>query len=328
VFAAVRFLPLAFILASAALGSPQNPPRNDPADRVRLQPRLVPGQTLRYRVSFETSGNTSQTGLIRGTQGPARMNLLWNATVRLDISAADSATGSVRLRSTYEQSAAVVRTSAFDPRVEEIERRYAQLAGQSVEFILGPDGRVSSVRGLENVVTDEQLRLGVQQWITQLTSAVPAAGVFPGQKWTSVQPADLPLAGLSWRTDSTYLRNEPCSMQVVESAPHAAPQGCAVLLARLALVTTSAVRDPTPDSYRLNGLRTGGRWTGTGESLIYVSLRSGWVVSATQESSEEMDVTIVSESVSNPGSLRYHGLVHTRSQILLVESSRTEPSAR
>jgi hypothetical protein len=234
--------------------------------------------------------------------------------------------GPVRLRITYENSAATVRSDRPEPRFEEIQQQYAQLAGRSLEFTLTTDGRASDIRGLEGFLTDETARAAVQQWIVQLstTAATPPGGVIPGQKWSSTQPAELPLAGLSWRTDSTYLRNEPCRLAnssdaVARAAAASDRQDCAVVQSRLALVTTRAVRDPTPDDYRRNGLSTSGRWTASGQSLMYVSLDTGWVVSGTQESSEEMDITIIAGSANPAGSVRHSGTVTNRSQVFLLK---------
>jgi len=67
--------------------------------------------------------------------------------------------------------------------------------------------------------------------------------------------------------------------------------------------------------YGRNGLRTSGRWAGSGESLMYVALPTGRVVSTIQESTEEMDVTVT----GGPGSsVRYAGAVRTRSQVFLL----------
>ena len=92
-----------------------------------------------------------------------------------------------------------------------------------------------------------------------------------------------------------------------------------MILSRLALITTSPVRDSTPDEYRRNNLRTGGRWSGTGQNLAYVSLDTGWIVSSTQESTQEMDITItdakdVSNGVAAPRRHRHHALANLAAQ--------------
>jgi hypothetical protein len=133
----------------------------------------------------------------------------------------------------------------------------------------------------------------------------------------------LPLAGLVWRTGSTYLRNEPCRLPDPNGAapsggagaPAQAAEMCAVILARLDLAAPHALKDQTPEEYRRGDLHSAGKWTGDGDSLTYVSLQTGWVVSVTQNASEQMDVTIEHKT---GGALRYAGSVTTRSQLALL----------
>jgi hypothetical protein len=290
---------------------------------------------MRYRTTVESESSTRQSGAVKDPQGPAALDVTWDAAIRLEVSSAASSPAApgapIRLRITYESSQATLRSDAPEPRAGDIQRQYAQLAGRSLEFTLAPGGQVSEMRGLEGFLSDERSRAAVQQWIAQLSaaSAVPAGGIRPGQRWNTTQPAELPLAGLSWRTDFTYLRNEPCRLASPgpPAGAGAANQSrseradCAVILSRLALITTRPVRDPTPDDYRRNNLRTGGRWSGTGQNLMYVSLDTGWVVSSTQESTQEMDITITDASPNPAGAVRHAGTVTTRSQISLLNDA-------
>ncbi|MGC1187811.1 MAG: hypothetical protein WA871_10510, partial [Candidatus Acidiferrales bacterium] len=63
------------------------------------------------------------------------------------------------------------------------------------------------------------------------------------------------------------------------------------------------------------GIHTSGTWTGSSESLIHVSLRTGWVVSILQNGDEKMDVTVVSDHLD---SMRYAGTVHSHVDLLLL----------
>ena len=107
------------------------------------------------------------------------------------------------------------------------------------------------------------------------------------------------------------MRNEPCR----PSNPSDGEQ-CAVILTQLQMSQPRPVRDPTPEDYRARGLRTSGTWSGSGESLTYISLRTGWVVSSTQSGSEEMDVTVA--SAEGETSVRYAGRVRSQSQLSLL----------
>ena len=60
--------------------------------RVSLSPRFVPGQTFRYEMEFETTTDTSRSGLASDPQGPSSLVVDWNATVRIEVLPADAGT--------------------------------------------------------------------------------------------------------------------------------------------------------------------------------------------------------------------------------------------
>ena len=147
-----------------------------------------------------------------------------------------------------------------------------------------------------------------------------------GQTWSSEEPANtLPIAGLIWHTGSQYLRNESCHPPNPDvptakgaadsNANSQASTDCAVILANLNLVRSKAVRDQTPPDLRKNGVTSAGKWNGSAQSLLYVSLASGMVVSVTQTGTEQMDVTLTSDRNT---SMHYSGTISSRSQVALV----------
>jgi hypothetical protein len=313
---------------------------------------------MRYRIELQTTSQTTHTGAVVDPQGPSQLVVTWDATVRLEvIDASDAgaptsgsapvrasgataaaprpaaATGepnALRIRTTYEKSAATIQSDTPDPAAEGIEQQYSQLEGRSIEFTLGKDGHISDIHGLEGVVSDDKARSAAEQWMTQLSgsASAPAAGIIPGQNWSSQEAASaIPLAGLIWRTDSTYLRNEACQA-ANPSGNASAPGGerCALILSHLALVPGRSSRDTTPEDFRRNGLHTDGHWTGTGESLSYISLKSGWVVSVTQTGAEQMDVTISNGEGLESVSVRYAGTVRTRSELSLLPAEGLLPA--
>jgi hypothetical protein len=299
--------------------------------RVSLTPRFAPGQTFRYEMEFETTTDTKRTGLASDPQGPSSLVVDWNATVRIEVLPADAAaSGGIRLRTTYEKSTASVRSDTFDPAAADTQEQYHQMEGKVVEFALDADGNVKSVIGLEGIVDSEKAAQSARQWIAQLSASAgaPPGGVSVGQTWSSEEPADtLPLAGLVWRTDSQYLRNESChpanpDLPATAGAenPSASAQmvkDCAVILARLNLVPSKTSHDTTPQDFRKNGVTSAGKWAGSAESLLYVSLATGMVVSVTQSGMQEMDVLLTS---NHNTSMRYFGTISSRSQVTLVAS--------
>lgn len=301
--------------------------------RVSLTPRFIPGQTFRYEMEFETTTETSRSGLAADPQGPSSLVVDWNATVRIEVLPADAGTpGGIRLRSTYEKSTASVRSDTFDPAADETTEQYRKLEGKVVEFTLDAERKVKYVTGLEGIADSEKAAQAAREWIAQLSASAgaPTGGVSVGQTWSSEQPADsLPIAGLIWHTDSEYLRNESChppnpevpaapgaADSAVNSAANSQPAAdCAVILANLSLVRSKTVHDPTPPDLRKNGVTSAGKWNGSAQSLQYVSLDSGMVVSVTQSGTEQMDLKLTSDRNT---SMRYAGTIATRSQVALV----------
>jgi hypothetical protein len=329
------------LLAGAARAKSQagssakgNQPGKITSPRVSLAPRFSPGQVFRYNVEFETTTSTTRSGLAKDPEGPSKLVITWDATVRMEVlPAGATAPDGIRLRTTYEKSTANVSSDTFDPAADETQQQYQKLAGKVIEFSLDAAGNVKSVSGLEGVVDGEKAANDAGEWIAKLNASTgaPPGGNTVGQKWVSNQVAkELPIGGLIWRTESEYLRNEAChppnpdvpgNPEAPGAALPAEPSGnsepvenCAVILADLNLVRPKSVRNPTPEEYGKNGVQTAGTWSGSSESLTYVSLRTGMVVSVSQTGTQKMDVTL---TTNRNTSMRYAGTVTSRSQVVL-----------
>ena len=312
--------------------------------RVELRPNLTPGQVLRYQVQLQTVTATKQTGAVSDPEGPSRLAVTWDATIRLEVLSAESgsATNSqsagtapnkviggdskspavpLRIRTTYEHSAAIVKSDSPDPESERIQQSYSRLEGQVIEFTVGADGHVSDVHGLEGMIDDDKVRQAAQRWMEEVSgSATAPHGVTLGQSWNSAQLADsVPLEGMIWRSNSTYVRNEAC--RPAESNASGLAETCAVILTRQSIVQGKKQRDPTPEDYRKNGLRTSGQWSGSGESLAYISLRTHLSVSVTEDSSQKIDFTVTNSSGQ---SIRYAGTIATHSQVALLPDENVD----
>lgn len=300
------------------------------SNRVDLQTRLVPGEVLRYQVQLQTITDTKRTGAVSDPEGPSRLAVTWDATIKLEVLDAaftpgaenNPLTGPLRVRTTYEHSAASVNGDSPDPDSERIQQSYSRLEGQVLEFAVAPNGHVSDVHGLEGIIDDDKVRQAAEQWIAQVSAPLMAnQGVAVGQTWNSAQPADsMPIAGMTWHSNSTYLRNESCEPTESNGAVPSADM-CAVILTRQSVLPGKKRRDPTPDDYRRNGLKTSGQWSGSGESLSYISLRSHLAVSVTQDSSQRIDFTVTN---SSGRSIRYAGTIETHSRVKLLQSQLSE----
>ncbi len=314
---------------STAAPAPQARDKPTPPARIKLRPQFVPGRVLRYHMEFRSTTEGQRSGLVVDPQAPTRLEVTWSAVVKVEVLSATSE--ATRLRTTYEKSTATARSDTFDPEAAEIEEQYHRLEGHSIEFSLDAEAKIGEVRGLQEILGDSKTASAARDSLAQLagSTSLPREGIAPGLKWSSRQSAaNAPLAGVVMRTESTYLRDERCRPD--EPAGPRNPlalETCAVILTRFAMSQPHAPRDPTPEEYRKNGLRTAGKWRGSGESLTYVSLRSGWVVSVTQSGEQDMDVTVSTRQSGS--SLRYAGHVRSQSQISLLPDVPAErPQAR
>lgn len=315
-----RTIAVVVALTCVAFAAPQRPD-NAP---VRLSPQFVPGKSLRYQMEFRTVTESTADGPIENPQGAGQLELAFSATVRLDVLSRtpvppakksppgkrESSAERIHLRATYEKCAASAKADTFEPGVAEMEENYRKLEGRSIEFYLGPDNSVTDFTGIGDAA-DARAMASARQWLTELARGVvlPPGGVVLGQTWKGEVPVDqAPLAGLAWRTETSYLRDEPCQPASAET--------CAVLLTRFEM-TQPAVADPTPLDYRQRGLRTSGTLGGSGESLSFISLRTGHLVSATQNITEVLNLVVT--QIETDSSVRYAGKVSSRSNISLLK---------
>jgi hypothetical protein len=299
-----------------------------PSQRVRFAPKFMEGESLRYQIDMRTVSTGNTTTPIANPEGETKVSQTIRLLVRLDVMGTSIrgtlASGQPRLRATYEKSFAQSESDALNPDAPSLDDQYAKLEGASIEFTLMPDGHLANITGLEDLFPNRSQTDPILSWISALSTgnSIPVNGIALGQKWSDERSLEgWPLTGLSWRTESTYLRDDVCAP--TSAIPGEQPEtkgdrgSCAVLLTRFEIVHRgSAQADATPDDYRRNGLRTSGTWTGSGESLNTISLATGLLESATQTSTQDMDYQITSTS---SGSRIHHvGQVQSQSEIRLV----------
>lgn len=313
-------------------------------ERVRFQPKFTVGETLRYQVETRTTTTGKTTTPIENPEGEAKVVQTIDLLVRLDVFGigpdTDGVPGKVRLNALFEQSQSTTDRDALNPDAPLPDEQFAHLQGHSIQFTLGPAGELSDFQGTEDVPANASEADPVLSWVKSLSvgARFPREGIAIGQKWSAEKPlAGLPLADLTWRTESTYLRNEPCGPSHARGSDNSttaspapaesavAPPGtndmCAVVLTRFEISRKGSARsDATPDDYRHNGLRTSGTWAGSGESLDSISLRSGLLVSSTQTGTQDMDYEIASTTTSSR--IHHTGHVENQSQINLLSAQQ------
>ncbi len=311
-------------------------------ERVRIVAHFTPGEVLHYQFEIRTNASTHGNGPIVDPQGASQLQKSASVLVRLEVlrveSASPDSTGRVRLRATYEKSEVISQSDALDPQEVGIEEQYRKLQGHSIEFTLESDGLVHDVSGLDDILKNPAAAADVSKWLAGMTfaSSAPRRAIAIGEKWSFERPVPgAPLAGLAWRAESTYLRDEPCrpalpaasaSSPGNSAASPSAPkqtETCAIILTRLQMLPPN--RDPTPEDYRKKGLRTSGKWIGKGENLSAISLTTGLAVSVTETGTEEMDFTVA--TATGQSRLHYTGKVHTESVITLLPESQQPQGA-
>ncbi len=294
---------------------------------VVLTPHYTPGDTLRYQVSLRSRTKSLVGGAVENPEGASELGISVGLTLHLEVlspipvavapttsQAKEAGRPPLRLRATYERVVAELLGDSYDPAAVKLLAPYKDLEGRSFEFQLGPHGEVEYMKGLEELVGDARAMEAARSWFEQLGAGLgaPVTGVAPGQTWEQKRAVPgAPLDGTELESKSTYLRDEPCDAEKPDG------EQCAVVLMRFALGQKPGEKNATPEEFRKRGLRTSGEWTSQGESLVYVSLRTGRTVSVTQTSEEWMDLNIRRESGGMP--FRYAGRAQNETHLLLLD---------
>lgn len=304
--------------------------------RIHLAPTFALGDTLRFQIEMRTTTKATTTTPIANPEGGSEWKQSASMIVRLDVldleRVGPGSAAAIRFRATYEKSAATSQSDAYDPQAAVLGDQYSRLEGRSLDFTIDPDGKLSGIQGIEDVQANPSAASAARSWMSELSSGVgfPKQGIEIGQKWTREQPfIGTPIAGLVSRTESTYLRNEPCRVASSSGVEAQAASGtsngsCAVILTRFEILHRGSPSSDTPQDYLRNGLRTSGTWTGNGQSLDSISLANGLLVSSTQTSSQNMKFEIV--SATSGSKFRYSGKTDTETQIVLLPSQAPEPA--
>jgi hypothetical protein len=334
----------AAIFCAAAAPSRSTP---NPTERRHLRPQFTAGQVLRYRINTVTTTTSNTTTPIANSEGASQLKQTLLMQLRIDVLSvvpgSNGAPATVRLRATYEKASATSESDAYDPDAATLVDQFNALQGRAVEFTIDSDGKLSHVAGLDRLLANPVAANTVRSSMSGLSasSQFPREGIVISQKWNNERPLEnSPLANLIWRTESTYVRDEPVPLpeaadttdapasnqndsagtkQEPPAAASDAPRSteCAIIVTKVELLRHgSAHGDATPPDYVHNGLRTSGVWTGSGDSLDSISLATGLVVRSTQTTKQDMDFEIVSPSTGSK--IHYVGHVETQTEITLL----------
>jgi len=300
------------------------------SDRIDLFPRLQAGQTITYRIAYHVQKQTKTQSSVSWAQTPAGPDINVQGLLRMDV---------LGVKAQGRRSTIVARTwfESFNLDAQTVSQGAPPTSNQivsegsrgiAIDFTVSPSGRIDQVQGLDALSPDQQE--GWQRWATTFAAAAafPADGIKLAQKWKSEEPekSSSPIAGLIWRRDSTYLRNEPCSAaqltmrgDVTNSSHASETESCAVIQTTATLKQKSSSKDATPEDFKLHRLRTSGAAGGTNKTLLYISLTTGLVIRSSDQADQGMDVIITKTDGSNH--VRYAIHAKSNTEIFQIANS-------
>jgi len=306
-----------FLLAAATLGAGDK--------RVHLLPKLQCGQIIIYLIRFQADKNVKSESKVVTPLAPNAAQIDAHGLLRievLDVKQID-AKAEIRARAKFLNLDSGVWLKKPGQKKPAWDAQLVDPDGKTIEFTISPDGSVNDLKRLDSLFPDQQQAW--QQWVARFALAwtLPADGVRSGEKWKFDQSEQVPapIAGLQWARQSHYVRDEPCqatqlSLMGDVSASADLPDTCAVLLTNSTLNQKSSSKNATPQDFKLHDLRTMGTAKGASEIITYISLKSGLVVRATEETAQFMDVVVATADGSNR--VRYKVDAKSHSEVLLV----------
>src|SRR5713226_6715533 len=293
--------------------------------RINLMPNLRPGQTITYLIRFQSDKTVKTESNVVSPMAPNAAQIDAHGLLRVEIldvqPTGSKATIHARGQFLVLDSGASLKGPGHKLPAEDNQR--VKPDGKSIEFTISSNGSVNGVNGLDSLNLEQQQAW--QQWVARfaLDWTLHANGMKFGEKWKSEQAeqAGAPIAGLNWARESVYVRDEPCQASQLSimgdvSASNGPPETCAVLLTLAKLKQNSSSKDTTPEDFKLHELRTMGTAKGTGEIITYISVKSGLVVRATEETSQFMDVVVAKADGSNR--VHYNVDAKSHAEVLLV----------
>jgi len=301
--------------------------------RVHLIPQLHSGQTVTYLIRLQSDKTVKTESKVVAPMGPNAAQIDANGVLRIDILDVQEmgSKAAIHARAQFLTLDSRVSSKVKGDIKPNGEKQSVDSAGKFVEFTISPDGSVNNPKGIDSFFPEQQQAW--QQWVARFALAwtLPAGGMKSGEKWLSQQTeqAGTPIAGLNWERQSIYVKNEPCQAGQLSLKGDVSPSNgpsdtCAVLLTTAKLKQKSSSKDATPEDFKLHELRTMGTAKGTGEIVTYISLTSGLVVRATEETSQFMDVVVAKADGSNH--VHYNVDAKSHAEVLLVtETTLNQP---
>jgi len=299
---------------------------------INLFPRLKAGQTFSYQISYHSDKQIkTESNVIVATPGDsAKIDV--SALLLLEIlsvqAQGDRAVIHARTKFEVLNSDSRLKVPQIEPPDNQLQRQDPK--GKLIEFTILADGRLNQVSGLDALFPEQQQAW--QEWASRflLAAQLHAPNARIAERWKSVENerSPAPIAGLRWIRESTYVRDEPCravqlTVQGGVSPADAEPETCAVILTNASLNQDSNEKNATPEDFKVHELRTAGTARGANRIITYISLKTGLLVRATEEASQQMKVTVAKANGSNR--IHYDVNAKSHSEVVLVVQTALEP---
>jgi len=295
---------------------------------VELLPKLQPGQTVIYLIHFQSDKAVKTESKVVAPMAPDAAQIDAHGLLRIEVLEVQQPTGKATIHARGQFLTLDSGLAAKEPNDKGSKGNFPQVdpTGKTIEFTISSSGAVSNVKGFDSLLPEQQQAW--QQWVSRFAVAwtLPAGAAKLGEKWKSEESEQLgaPLSGLHWERESTYVKDAPCQPMQVSiagdvSPANAPPDTCAVLLTTAKLRQKSSSKDATPEEFRLHDLRTTGTAKGTNEIITYISLKTGLLVRATEETTQFMDVVVAKTDGSN--GVHYNVDAKSHAEVLLLNQT-------
>lgn len=287
-----------------------------PGQRLHLAPHLHQGQSFAYQLEFSgTRGIKVESRVITPSTSP---NTPLRALCLLQVHVVQVNASGFRL-TTYLSE----RPSPNDHVNEAAPAWPAGVPDQRVSVFIATDGTASQINGIEQLTPAQQFAWNA--WLARFTSAMtfPAAGVRKGQQWRMNEPENTPspIAGLFWKKEFKYMRDEPCTTAPPRAssgnrASTASSDTCALIFVTSSLRQKSSPKDATPGDYRQRGLATRGAVRGENETVLHISLRTGFLTRSTEDAKQSLNAVVALADGSNQVRYLMNATSHSRIELL------------
>ncbi len=278
------------------------------SDRLLSVPALQGGQKFVYRVRYKTQKVTRSENRIATPLVPEARDSDTERYVAVEVEKVQGAGSNMQV---------VMRTQLLSTDGS------SRSADEGVVvFTLLADGRADGLHGFDVLSADEQAIW--RQWITQfaLGWTFPAKGVKLKEKWKKEEPVvGAVLARLEWEKQLEYVRDEACPAtgdgdSDGRSAVANSAGQCAVVVTTSTMKQQGSHDDTTPEDYKLHQLKTSGAAKGRTDVLTFISLKTGFLERANEDSAQTLDVLVAKADDSNRTHLNVEATSHA--EVVLV----------